>query len=208
MSRTREFLTLFVVFSAIASLVAWVSTNPPATEQFASISVVGPANNTSTYFPGNNRTVKVNEPISWNVQVYNHMGSSLLFQLIIKLANRTMSGPDPASNTPTNRSAPILFQEYHVVLSNETWSFPVQWSITNRTFTGSSVTIHSMNVNGVPISNIETSASIVDNNNGNNFRVVIELWSYDVQSHGFLFSYLTNRSPSSVFNQVWFNVHT
>lgn len=209
MSQGREFLALFFAFLAIASLVAWVSANPPATEQFAALSALGPLNIAGVYFPGNNRTVSLNQPVSWNIQVYNHMGSSQLFLVYVFLANRTIPGPDASTNTPTNRTfTPFpLLQEYHAVVNNETWNLPLQWSVTNRTSTGSSVNIHSMMINNQQVQGLGVSGLVVDNNNGTNFRLVIELWSYDIPSHGFLFSYVSNKSLNSVFNQIWFTVH-
>lgn len=204
MSRSREFLSLFLAFVALVSLVAWVSANPPATEQFASISLLGTNNDTSSYFPNNNRNVALNQPVSWRVQVYNHMGSSQLFQLRIKLANRTISGPDPTLSPPAWSDGPVMFNATRAMLHNETWTFPLQWSITNRTIAGQTVTINSMLVNNQAANSTNVAASIVPNSN--NYRIIVELWSYDIPTRGFLFSYLSAGTPYGTFDQVWFSV--
>ena len=204
MSRTREFLSLFLAFIALVSLVAWVSANPPAIEQFASISVVGPNNDASSYFPNNNRNVTLNQPVSWTVQVYNHIGSSQLFQLRIKLANRTMVGPDPTSSPPIWSDGPVVFNSTRAVLQNETWTLPLQWSITSETVAGQIVTIGSMLVNGQASTTPNVPAVIIPN--GNNYRIIVELWSYDIPTRGFLFSYFSGGLPYGVFDQVWFSV--
>jgi hypothetical protein len=202
MSRTREFLSLFLAFVALVSLVAWVNANPPATEQFASISVLGPNNDAVSYFPNNNRIVTLNQPVSWTIQVFNHMGSSQLFQLRIKLANRTITGPDPTSSPPISSDGPVVFNSTRAMLQNETWTIPIQWSVTSKTTGVQMVTIGSMLVNG-QTSTTNVPALIVPN--GNNFRIVVELWSYDIPTRGFLFSYLSGGVPYGVFDQVWFS---
>lgn len=207
MSLKRDFLVAFCASLFLGSLVAWIYLNPPASEQFASISILGPLNTAGPYFPNNNSVVTVgNETIPWTIQVYNHLGSSQLFQVKVLLANRTIPGPDPSTNTPTNGTlAPVIFQEYHGVLDNDNWTIPMQWSISNRTVSGSTVTIHSMIVNGQNVSNVEVSAPTSDPNTSN-FRLVIELRTYYIPTQGFLFSYLSDRQHS-VFNQIWFTVH-
>jgi hypothetical protein len=163
-------------------------------------------NTAGPYFPNNNSIVAVgNETIPWTIQVYNHLGSSQLFWVKVLLANRTIPGPDPSTNTPTNANASLVFQQYHALLNNDNWTIPLQWSVSNRTITDSTVTIHSMIVNGENISGVEVSGSISDPN-ANNFRLVIELRTYYIPTQGFLFSYLSDKQHS-VFDQVWFTVH-
>ena len=204
MPRTKEFLSLFLAFVALVSLVVWVSANPPAVEQFASISVLGPNNDAVTYFPNNNRSITLNQPISWTVQVYNHMGSSQLFLIQIKLANRTITGPDTTTSPPISSDGPVVFNSTRAVLHNETWTLPIQWSITSRTIAGQTVTIRSMLVNGQAVTITNVPATIIPN--GNNYRMIVELWSYDIPTRGFLFSYFSGGLPYGVYNQVWFSL--
>jgi hypothetical protein len=37
------------------------------------------------------------------------------------------------------------------------------------------------------------------------FRMVIELWSYSVESNSYIFSFISNGILDSQFNQIWFN---
>lgn len=203
MSRSRKFLSLFLAFVALVSLVAWVSANPPATEQFASLSILGPNKDTSSYFPNNNRSLTPNQTVSWTVQVYNHMGTSQLFQLRIKLANRTIAGPDPTLSPPSWSDGPVVFNSTRAVLHNETWTLPLEWSI-NRTIAGQTVTIGSMVVNGQTTTATNVPALIIPN--GTNYRIIVELWTYDIPTRGFLFSYLSGGVPYGVFDEVWFSV--
>ncbi len=196
--RSREFLTLFLAFLVLTSLVAWVVANPPANEDFASVSVLGSRMSAVSYFPNNITTVFLNEQIQWNVQVYNHMSTTQLFALYIKLANTTITSPNATSNTPSGGF--LLFQSYRAMLSNETWNLPLSWSITSETSVSGTTKIQSMMINNALVPGTDVSAV-----NGKNFRIVIELWSYDVQTHSFLFSFMTRGVLDSAFNQIWFN---
>jgi hypothetical protein len=125
------------------------------------------------------------------------MGTSQLFLLKVILANTTITGPDAARNIPTQGS--LLMQSFRVVLNNETWSLPLQWSITGETNAGGSTTIQTMMVNNNPVNG---GISAV---NGKSFRIVLELWSYDTQEHNVIFSFEVSGVLNSIFNQVWFN---
>ncbi len=197
--RSREFVATYLVFLVLAVAVAWVAENPPQVDQFSSISVLGPAATPTEYFPGNDANVTRNEIVQWNVQVYNHMGSTQLFLVRIKLGNfTTLYGPNATSNIPSQ--GPILLDTYRAVLNNQTLTLPFQWSIDNDTSTGGTTTIQTMTVNDTALSGVDVSAQ-----GGANFRIVIELWTYDLQTHDFVFSFTSNGSLDSVFDQVWFN---
>ncbi len=94
----------------------------------------------------------------------------------------------------------MLFQSYRAMLSNETWNLPLSWSITSETSVSGTTKIQSMMINNALVPGTDVSAV-----NGKNFRIVIELWSYDVQTHSFLFSFMTRGVLDSAFNQIWFN---
>jgi hypothetical protein len=41
--------------------------------------------------------------------------------------------------------------------------------------------------------------------NGNNFRIVLELWVYDVSTEKLDFGYKTGEESYGSWNQIWFN---
>ncbi len=198
----REFATLFLIFLVIASLAAWIVANPPANEDFASISVLGSQMNAAFYFPNNDTTVAMNEPIQWYVQVYNHERDLQLFSLYVILANLTTTSPNATSNTPSGGT--MLAQYYRAMHNGETWTVPLSWSITNETSTlrsGTNTTIiRRVTLNNQVVNNADISAI-----GGTHFRIVIELWSYSEQSHSYIFSFTANEVLDSVFDQIWFN---
>jgi Protein of unknown function (DUF1616) len=198
----REFPTLFLAFLVLASVVAWVVANPPANEDFASISVLGSRMSAAFYFPNNDTKVGMNEPIQWYVQVYNHEHEIQLFSVYVILANFTTTSPNATSNTPSGGT--MLAQYYRALQNGDTWTIPLYWSITNRTITPGTVTntttIERVTVNNQVVNNTKISAL-----GGTNFRIVIELWSYSLQSHGYIFSFMADGVVDSVFDQIWFN---
>ncbi len=197
----RELATLFLIFVVLASLTAWVVANPPVNEDFASISVLGSRMNAAFYFPNNDTKVVINEPIQWYVQVYNHERDIQLFSVYVILANLTTTSPNATSHTPSGGT--MLAQYYRAMQNGQTWTIPLSWSITNETFATVPVTkttIQRLAVNGQAVNDAGISAIT-----GANFRIVVELWSYSVQSHSYIFSFIANGALDSVFNQVWFN---
>jgi len=193
----KEIATIFLGSLILTSLVAWVSANPLRTEQFASVSVLGSRMTAANYFPNNVATVTLNEQIGWDLQVYNHMGTSQLFLLKVILANTTIMGPNATGSTPSQ--GVLLLQSFRALTNNETWNLPLQWSITGETNAGGSTSIQTMMVNNNPVNG---GVSAV---NGKSFRIVVELWSYDTEEHNVIFSFEVSGVLNSIFNQVWFN---
>ena len=199
----RELLTLFLAFLVVASVVSWVVANPPVNEDFASVSVLGPSMNAAVYFPNNVSTIAMNEQVQWYLQVFNHMGDTQLFSLYILLGNLTTTSPNATSNTPSGGT--MVGQYYRAVQDDKTWTIPLLWSITNETALAGTTTIHGLTVNG---NHVTTDISAIPSiTNSLRFRIVIELWSYDVELHNFVFSIIANGVLDSVFDQIWFNAN-
>ena len=197
--KSREFVAVYLVFLVLALAVAWVAENPARIDEFTSISVLGTAATPTAYFPGNIANVSLNEVVHWNVQLYNHMGSTQLYLVRIKLGNFTTSyGPNATSNSPSQ--GPILLDTYRAVQENNTLTLPFQWSISNDTSLAGTTTIQAMTINNSVLNGIRVSSR-----EGAGFRIVIELWTYDLQTHDFVFSFTSYGSLYSVFDQVWFN---
>ncbi len=188
---------MFIIFLGLTALIAWVIQNPARAEEFASISVLNEKMMASNYYPGNTTLVPENTLLSWDIQVYNHLGSIQLMLVIARLSNATLSEPNATYNLPGSGFPIANFTK--LVLSNETWTIPLQWEIVNDT-TGSAASIQVMRVNNQTVYPNLPSVS------GKNFRVEIELWTYDVEIQDFLFSFHTDHRVSSVWNQVWFNI--
>ncbi len=83
----------------------------------------------------------------------------------------------PSSPTNTPNAGKILMQTYRAVL------------------------IDSVNVNGQL-----TNGTMISANGGQNFRIVLELEAYDFQTGSFIFSFRSNGTVRSVWDQIWFSL--
>ena len=117
------------------------------------------------------------------------------------LANLTTTSPNATSNTPSGGT--MLAQYYSSMQNGDTWTIPLSWSITNESKTltpSNTTTIESVTVNNQVVNNTNISAI-----GGTNFLIVIEIWSYSIVTHSYIFSFLSNGVLDSVFDQVWFS---
>jgi hypothetical protein len=78
---------------------------------------------------------------------------------------------------------------------------PLEWKITDIDKGESVVTIRELMINGERIDNLD-----INSINGQNFRIVLELWKYESDSGDFSFVWSSNNKEASVWNQIWFNI--
>jgi len=194
------FLISLAAFSAISYLVH-VAAVPSAYDQYFALYTLGSAGLTERYFPGNVVDILPRTHMSWYVGVYNHMGTVQLVRVVFKILNGTMLGPNRLSNNTASPRA-SFYETTRLLVSNETWTFPVNWSVLNATVAPNATEIHSLTFNGqVLTDNVEVEALY-----GFNYRIVIELWVYDGSSGNFGFGWMANGVERSAYNQIWFNM--
>jgi hypothetical protein len=198
-SQDQKYLIVFVIIATIVtSSAAYLVLNPPPTEQFFAMWVLGAKGLAEDYYPNNNSTLAVGEQVNWTLGVYNHMGSLQYVIVRVKLLNSTTSSPDELTGTPS--PAPEVSEFSRILVDNETWSIPFVWQLVNLTQQGSTVIVTEMSINQTLFSgNLGSAVS------GNNFRLVFELWYYDENSGDVSFSWNSGGSQHSVWTQIWFN---
>ena len=171
---------------------------PKKIEPFFTISVLGVDSKISNYFPDNNQNIETGNEIKWSIYLYNHMGESKYISVRIKLLNSTMIAP----NATISKPSPYLpiYEFRRILLHNETYIYPLEWSILKVID----------NNNSIIIKNIIINEEIVEANaisiNGN-FRFVIELWMWDTNTRDFIFGWRDNYIYGP-WNQIWFNILT
>ena len=169
-------------------------------DPYFALFTLGSTGKTENYFPGGKYDIYQGTRMSWFVGLYNHMGTVQLVRVVFKLLNSTIEGPNQLYNTPGNRTP--FYETTRLLLSNETWMFPVVWSVFNATQSANATAIHILLFNGETFSeNVE-----VDATHGYNFRMVIELWVYDQTMGDYSFAWQSNGEERSVWNQIWFNM--
>jgi hypothetical protein len=125
------------------------------------------------------------------------MGSLQYVVIRFKLGNESLAPPNETSSTPS--PAPILTQYSRVLLDNETWEFPFQWSIIKVNAPQNAAAL-TLNVNGTRVDMPAPTSQ-----GGRNFRIIIELWVYNPDTDAFEFGWVTGTQRRAAWLQVWFN---
>jgi hypothetical protein len=170
---------------------------PRRGEPFMALAVLGEEGMAEKYYPGDDPSIGVGEEVHWTLYLYNHMGEVRYVAVRVKLLNSTMSSPNSTSCSPS--PAPVVYEVRRILLDNETWLYPLDWSLTDVGGDGGLVSIEGLMMNGEAF---QTDAESV---HGYNFRVVLELWTYDEASEGFIFGWASGEESHCVWNQIWFN---
>jgi hypothetical protein len=193
-------LSLFIVITLITLSFTLASLSQRPSDHFFALFTLDKDGKTLNYYPNNDTDLRRGEGLNWSVGIYNHMGSIQYIALRFKLLNETLKPPNVTTNTPSSQSAFIEIR--HVLLNNETWITPVDWSIANASSTHGDVRITGVVFNSLYVTeNLDVSAK-----RGYNFRMVIELWVYTPDDGQFLFTWMSSNQTNSVWNELWFNM--
>jgi hypothetical protein len=195
----RYLLAFAVIVTIVAAGAAYLVLNPPLSEQFYAMYILGSNGLAEHYYPNDNPDLTIGEPINWTIGIYNHMGSLEYVVVRVKLLNSTLPSPDELTGTPS--SVAPLFEFARVLVDNETWSIPFVWRVLSVSPSSGEVLI-----TGISINQTALSGNLVKANSGNNYRFVFELWFYDKATNALVFSWRTQNAQRSVWTQIWFNV--
>jgi len=200
---SKQDLQYAIVFAIIATIVAsslvYVTINPRPEEQFFASWILGAQGMAADYYPNNDPTISLGEPVTWTLGVYNHMGSLQYVVLQVKLLNSTMQPPNDTTGQPSQ--APPVLEFARVLVNNETWSIPFVWEIQNMTTIQGTVTLTSLSINQTNLTGQFVSAQ-----SGQNFRFVFEVWHYDATTNSPSFAWTTSDGHlHDVWTQIWFN---
>ncbi len=195
-----QYLLAFVVVATIVtSGAAYAILNPPPSEQFYAMYILGSNGLAEHYYPNDNPDLVTGQPVNWTIGVYNHMGSLQYVVVQVKLLNSTLPSPDELTGTPS--SVAPLFEFTRILIDNETWSIPFVWSVL-----GVSQTSEQLLITGLSINHVTLSGDLVKAVSGKNYRFVFELWFYDKPTNDLVFSWQAQNAQHSVWTQIWFNV--
>jgi hypothetical protein len=132
------------------------------------------------------------------------MGSAEYVSVKVRLLNSTQSTHDNAFLQtmvlqPSMKDS--VYERNHMLANDSTWTFPLSWTIKQIDKTGNIVIIRNIIVNGTEIDGLN-----VQSQNGDDFRIVVELWRYDSEINDFVFGWNTELGKRTAWNQIWFNV--
>lgn len=170
---------------------------PDRSEPFMALAILGREGMAEDYYPGDGANIAPSQPVNWHLYLYNHMGEARYVSVKIKLSNSTIEPPNSTSCTPC--PAPAAYQIRRVLLDNETWISPLSWEIINTSIIDEYVKIEHVSFNGDVI-RVDAASE-----NGNNFRVILELWVYDEELEELRFGWRQGDGLRCAWNQIWFN---
>lgn len=191
------FVSICLVLILIACTPLVLALIPDREEPFLALAILGEEGIAEHYFQGNDPQIEVGEEVHWTISLYNHMGETQYVTLKVKLINATMVVPNSTACVPS--PAPVIYNVRRILLTEETWLFPLSWSVSNVEQVGDFVYIRSLSMNG---KSVETESAALY---GSNFRLVFELWVYD-DFEDLRFGWVYGEELRCTWNQIWFSV--
>ncbi|MEM4237463.1 MAG: hypothetical protein QW050_00570, partial [Candidatus Nitrosocaldaceae archaeon] len=192
----KQFIMITVPLVAVALSIAYASTTPREFERFMSMSILGSNMMLDNYYLTPNDMVRVGDELQWYIQIYNRMGYSEYLAVRVKVLNSTEEIPDDNNHIPSPKEH--IFEIREFIMHNQTITIPLKWSIDTIERNEDSISIKKMKINDKMIE--------LDSNSINGkFRIVLELWRYNIDKHEFEFAWMSNIDKRSVWNQIWFN---
>jgi len=163
----------------------------PGGERFSELYVLGPGHMAEDY-PFN---VSKGENYLVYLGVGNHLGGAAYYGVYVKFGNAS----DALPNDTAGVSSPLpLLYEYRVFLTDgQTWEAPLSFSFSDVAFDGNVSLVRRIMINGAMF-DVEKTVGWDNSSNGFYFKMLAELWVYDVKTDGFGFN--------SRFVSLWLNV--
>jgi hypothetical protein len=196
----RTLIAVFIMLLIVFEMFAYVATTPRPRERFFQIYVLGANRKVADYYPNNDTNIRPAELVQWFVGVTDFMGNVQLVVIRVKLGNQTIPPPDDVNASPS--PAPLVTEFSRFIQNNETWEFPFVWQIVNAVAVDGSARIIELRINDETFQ-LQSSAR-----GGYNFRLIIELWTWDTESGALQFGWRTANEHRVAWLQVWFNATT
>jgi hypothetical protein len=195
----RTLIAVFVTLLIVCEMIAYVATTPRPREQFFQLYVLGANHMAADYYPNNDTDIRLGEPVTWYLGVTNNMGTVQLASILVKIGNQTIKPPD--DQQALESPAPVVAEFMRFMQDNETWETPLVWSITDAVSVGGSTRILVLQIDNATYQIQDVSAS-----NGHNFRLILELWTWQTETNAFEFGWTAGGEHRVAWLQVWFNM--
>jgi uncharacterized membrane protein len=171
---------LIGVLIAASPLLA-MNMHLPSGEKFSELYVLGPGHMAEDY-PFN---IAVGQNYSIYAGVGNHLGSSAYYVLYVKLQNKT--DPMLNSTTATLRPFPALCEFRFVIPDDQYWEIPLTFTLSNVSISGNQSLIRQLLIDNVSF-DVSKQAVYDSNSTTFDYRLLFELWLYDVPSNSVQFN--------------------
>ncbi len=147
------------------------------------------------YVPGN-MTITPPQTLNWNLTVANGTGREQFIMVIVRIGNSTTFSPNVTSPaTPL----PELGRLDRFVSDGETSNINFTWTVESTNQTGDLVFLN-LQINGQSV-----SSAPIGSVSGSNFRLIFELWTFDLSTGSFQYGYPGEFAQIGTWLQVWFS---
>jgi hypothetical protein len=185
----------------------WLVTHERPDERFLSLSTLGKNDTKTDYYPSNNNnnnntTILPGQKVSWHIHAYNHAASAEYVSIRIKLLNST--DPMPDENYSAEPRSHYLLEFRRLLARDSSWIVPLNWAISNVSIDPDHKYVI---IKGLDINNHHVNGLNVTSLQGKDFKMIIELWKYNMADKAFVFQgFPENDNKKGAWNQIWFNL--
>jgi hypothetical protein len=194
----RNLLAVFITVLIVFEMIAYVSTTPRPQERFFQFYVLGANRMAGDYYPNNDSNIRLGESIKWYVGATNLMGNLQLVSIRVKLGNEAISAPNDTHALPSPAS--LVAEFTRIIQDNGTWELPFVWRISNIASVEGLTQVMELQINN---QSFPVQGSFA--RNGYKFRLIFELWTWNLDSAAFEFGWWAGTEHRVAWLQLWFN---
>ena len=192
--RLATYLVVFMSLATIFTSATFYIISPKPAQSYIGFGVYS-QQGLQGYVPGN-MTVTPPQTLNWNLTVANRTGREQFIMVIVRLGNSTTFSPNVTSPaTPL----PELGRIDRFVSDGETSNINFTWTVESTNQTGAVVFLN-LRINGQSVSSSPVGAV-----SGLDFRLIFELWTFDLSSGSFQYGYPGEFAQIGTWLQVWFS---
>ncbi len=192
--RLATYLVVFISLATIFTSATFYIISPKPAQSYMGFGVYS-QQGLQGYVPGN-MTITPPQTLNWNLTVANGTGREQFIMVIVRIGNSTTFSPNVTSPaTPL----PELGRLDRFVGDGETSNINFTWTVQSTNQTGDLVFLN-LQINGQSV-----SSAPIGSVSGSNFRLIFELWTFDLSSGSFEYGYPGEFAQIGTWLQVWFS---
>jgi len=192
--RLATYLVVFISLATIFTSATFYIISPKPAQSYMGFGVYS-QQGLQGYVPGN-MTITPPQTLNWNLTVANGTGREQFIMVIVRIGNSTTFSPNVTSPaTPL----PELGRLDRFVSDGETSNINFTWTVESTNQTGDLVFLN-LQINGQSV-----SSAPIGSVSGSNFRLIFELWTFDLSTGSFQYGYPGEFAQIGTWLQVWFS---
>jgi uncharacterized membrane protein len=191
------FIVIYIVLIIITLFPVILTYFPDRNQNFVTMAILGDKGMAENYYPKNDPNIEIHEEVNWQLYISNKKKDTIFISIKIKISNSTVELPKSTSCIPN--PATSIYEIQRIIEGNETWIKPITWKLEKFSITDNIIKLEGIKINDKVIDLNTVSKK------GYNFRLIFELWLYDLKNNNFHFVSKDGDMEQCVWNQIWFN---